>query len=631
MIGTTVKNSDRWLQQYLDTIKEINYPKDKIRLAVMYGSSNDQTLKILKEFKKENYYNMEVYNFPPNQTAQLTDHLHAPIFNDWQNLIKEDYFLFLDSGIVKVPDYLIKELLRVNSDVVAPYVWSKYHRFYYDTWMFRIDNKRFHPQFPPAVTEETPIYVDSIGSCFLSPSKVFKNIPIVNPYPTIQYSKNAIAMGYRVVACPYIEVYHEDFIELGIVKNPLSPKIGSHPAPGWVDNCYPVKKLKSFKPKKFSNKFYMDKIKEVEKGVMEEAKKIYNMVPNYREKGLEWLYNYRHFGTFYFSRDPYIQYLQYKSERLPQYFELEATTFCNFKCIMCENTYWKVKGKHMKFNEFKKIADQFLDIGLKEVGLTGIGEMFLNKDFLKFIEYIKQQNPSVFIEIFDTFYYIDEEASRRLLEAGIDKIYMSLDASTKETYKIVRPNSDFDRVVKNMVQFNRIKEEIGNKYFPWMCFHYIMIKQNIHEIKSYLDFLDSLNIDIEFVQYTKQLHNYPSIKNTYIEIPDKLIREAQKRGKELGITTRWNVNISEQKTTPMNTCLAWTQPFIFSTGEIIPCCAMNERNEREEQIKTSMGNLYKNSLKDIWYGERFTKVREDLYNNRLPEACIKCPLFKKPR
>jgi len=629
MIATSVRNCANWLPNYWNTLKNIDYPKSKIRVVFSYGPSNDQTLNLLKQFKKEKYYNVEVYRYPPIQEVHLSDHLCAGIFDDWKKLISEDYFMLINSKIIKMPNYLIKELLKVKAEVVAPYIWSEYHGYFYDTWKFRIDNKRFDPTAPPGLGLEKPIYVDSVGSCFITPRKLFKEVPIINPYPSINYCNNLLNLGWRIVACPYLEVYHERIREkYDIIDVPLAKEYGGYPKQEFINYTYPVKTLDNFVHKEFSKKFYIDKIKRVEQGVMEMAKLVHKKSFRFQERSLNWIYNYNHFGIFYYSRNPYIQYLLCKSEIMPKYCEIEPTTYCNLKCTMCERTYWNEKSRHLSLKEYKMIIDQFDD--LKQIGVTGIGEMLLNKDFIKMIEYTKTKFPDVFMEMFDSFSMLDKIAAKKLIEAGIDKMYVSLDAATKETYEKLRVGANWDKVIKNIKDFDIVKKELGYKHFPWLCFHFVVMKPNVHEMMTYLEFINSLDVNVEFVQYSKILHKFKEIEDLYIEIPKEARQKTIAKAKELGITTRWNVNVPEIEEVPMKHCLAWTQPFVFVTGEVIPCCAMNEGNQREFQKRTSMGNVFKDSLKDIWYGEKFKKLRSELYNNKLPEACVPCPIFKKP-
>ncbi len=69
-------------------------------------------------------------------------------------------------------------------------------------------------------------------------------------------------------------------------------------------------------------------------------------------------------------------------------------------------------------------------------------------------------------------------------------------------------------------------------------------------------------------------------------------------------------------------------PFIFVTGHVIPCCAENEANAREFQKKTSMGNVFKQSFREIWYGEKYRSLRKMLREGKVPPPCVNCPIYR---
>ena len=70
-------------------------------------------------------------------------------------------------------------------------------------------------------------------------------------------------------------------------------------------------------------------------------------------------------------------------------------------------------------------------------------------------------------------------------------------------------------------------------------------------------------------------------------------------------------------------------PFIFATGEVVPCCTMNEANARNKQKDLSMGNVFKKSFKDIWYGRKYKDFRNGIRNGKVPYFCAGCPIYKE--
>lgn len=291
---------------------------------------------------------------------------------------------------------------------------------------------------------------------------------------------------------------------------------------------------------------------------------------------------------------------------------------------MCEHTYWNEPARDMSFEEFKYIISQFPR--LKWIGLTGIGESFLNKDFLKMITYIKTKDPAIFIELYDSFFFIDDKIARELIRLEVDKIFPSIDAATKETYEILRPGSNFDRVIRNVKHLFELKREM-NAYFPKVCFHFVVTKFNFHEIVPYIKLVREIAGDGKVsIQFTRMLHEFKHVKDLFIEIPDKIVSEANKKAKELGVDIFWNTDVPKNKP-PINKCTEWLMPFIFVTGHVIPCCAGNEAGHRQFQKETAMGNIFEKSFREIWYGEKYRNLRRMLRNGRVPLPCKNCSLY----
>jgi len=276
----------------------------------------------------------------------------------------------------------------------------------------------------------------------------------------------------------------------------------------------------------------------------------------------------------------------------------------------------------MSFEEFKSIVDQFPS--LKWIGLTGIGESFLNKDFMTMLRYVKSRN--ILVELYDNFLLIDEKVARPLVEIGVDRILVSLDGATKETYEAIRVGSNFEHVLKNVKCLFQIRKE-KNTYFPQIDFHFIVTKVNIHEIPQYIELVHSL-VDNEraSVQFTRMLHEFSEIKNLFVEIPEETIEVAEEKAKELGIGITWNADVPPNKP-PIKKCTEWIMPFIFVTGHVIPCCSGNEAGHRDFQKEHSLGNIFEQSFKDIWYGQKHKRLRETLRQGKIPTPCSNCCLY----
>jgi len=277
----------------------------------------------------------------------------------------------------------------------------------------------------------------------------------------------------------------------------------------------------------------------------------------------------------------------------------------------------------MSFEQFKHIVDQFPK--LKWIGMTGIGSSFLNKDYLKMLRYMKSR--SVFVEFFDHFDLIDKETSRELIEMGVDKIWVSMDAATKKTYEKIRVGCNFDKVINNISDFIQLKREM-NSPLPELWFHYIITSLNVYEMPQFVDLVNSLvgdkSTSAPIIYWTSLLY-FEEVKDLIPEIPAKIKEEAEERAKELSIYTVWNENVTCDK--PITKCTKWTEPFVLVTGHVQPCCAINEANERDFQKKYAFANLFEKSYREVWDSEKFKNFVQMIHKGRVPIVCKNCRIY----
>lgn len=132
-------------------------------------------------------------------------------------------------------------------------------------------------------------------------------------------------------------------------------------------------------------------------------------------------------------------------------FELNAT--CNLACPMCPlSVEVNSEKKHLlfPFELFKQIIDEGVAKGLKAIKLNYLNEPLLRKDLEQFIEYAKKAG------VLDIYFssnglLLTKQRARSLIDSGLDRIQISIDAYSKEIYDKIRPGSDYHKVVGNVL------------------------------------------------------------------------------------------------------------------------------------------------------------------------------------
>ena len=167
-----------------------------------------------------------------------------------------------------------------------------------------------------------------------------------------------IEKGYRTVGLPYVIVQHENLMKHNIQHKPLPAELGRYPIDNGSASFYnKVEGLRNFTPMPLTRelKEYLEKAYDEYVGYSNAmAKSIYDSSPVLqKEKSLRWAQNINKFYNFYFSRDPLKAMINYYLKPMPEWFEFESSTTCQFRCKMCEHTYWKEPPQFMSFETFK--------------------------------------------------------------------------------------------------------------------------------------------------------------------------------------------------------------------------------------------------------------------------------------
>lgn len=128
------------------------------------------------------------------------------------------------------------------------------------------------------------------------------------------------------------------------------------------------------------------------------------------------------------------------NKALPAFCLLVVSKICNFRCKMCN--MWKNKERDIKrpeltIEEMKGFVDDLKNVTTEPIFIHLIGgETLLRKDLTEIISYIKKSGFNT--SITTNGYYIDDGMARKLVEAGLTGIFLSLDGFKEETHDYLR-------------------------------------------------------------------------------------------------------------------------------------------------------------------------------------------------
>ncbi len=182
-----------------------------------------------------------------------------------------------------------------------------------------------------------------------------------------------------------------------------------------------------------------------------------------------------------------VKWLAYVSKQTrlptnPDRMYLECTNACNLKCVMCPTGLGMVtrpKG-FMDYDLFTQIIDEMAP-RVKTTTLHIWGEPLLHPRIYDMIAYCHRRG--LHSEISTNATLLDEESSRKILDAELGAIYLCLDGATKETYEQVRRRGDFLETRDNIRRFVELKSQRGHG--PRVSVQIINIRPTAAEIEHF--------------------------------------------------------------------------------------------------------------------------------------------------
>lgn len=295
--------------------------------------------------------------------------------------------------------------------------------------------------------------------------------------------------------------------------------------------------------------------------------------------------------------------------------QFELSSRCNERCIHCYIPNSKKNhGIDMPYHLFKRIVDEFADMGGINVTLSG-GEAFLHKDLMKMINYCREKDLK--ISVLSNLISLKDEHIPILKKANLSLIQVSL-------YSMIPSIHDTITTVKG--SFYKTKEAIEKlvKADIPVQISCPLMKANKNGYKDVMDYAHSLKIkaQTDYILMARSDLETDNLANRLsIEETADVIRDIVRNDIDYKEQTLHNIPISEQmsfdfekfKTQPV--CgVGYDNCCITANGDVYPCAGWQDY---------ILGNVYKESLKDIWEtSEKIIKLRE-ITEASFPQ-CLEC-------
>ncbi len=185
-----------------------------------------------------------------------------------------------------------------------------------------------------------------------------------------------------------------------------------------------------------------------------------------------------------------VKWLAYESGQTrhvppPDRMYIESTNICNLGCIMCPTGRKEITrtNGYMKWEVFKQIVDEMAP-HVRATTLHIWGEPLMHKRIYDMIAYCRENGLRA--EISTNATLLTEERSSKLLEAGLNVIYLCQDGIRPETYEAVRVNADYEQTNDNIRRFVEMK--VAGSYQTFVNVQIIEMESTRDETEEFVEY-----------------------------------------------------------------------------------------------------------------------------------------------
>src|SRR5260221_1832386 len=190
---------------------------------------------------------------------------------------------------------------------------------------------------------------------------------------------------------------------------------------------------------------------------------------------------------------------------MPVSISIEPTTSCNLRCPECPSglrSFTRPTGM-MKKELFESVINQ-LAPSLSYLIFYFQGEPYLHPHLLEMVRLASQKK--IYTATSTNAHFLNDEAARETVESGLDRLIISLDGTTKETYQSYRIGGKLDKVIEGTKNILRWKKELKSK-IPHVIFQFLVVRHNEHQIEEVKKLAKELGVD-EVKLKTAQINDF---------------------------------------------------------------------------------------------------------------------------
>ena len=306
---------------------------------------------------------------------------------------------------------------------------------------------------------------------------------------------------------------------------------------------------------------------------------------------------------------------------------MDQNNKCNLRCKMCgfsDDRVAALPRYDMPRWLFDRIAAEvFPHAGY--VCLSLMTEPFMTTDFPDRLRAVRDAGVP-FSEVITNGTLLTAAACRKIVEAGLTRVIISIDGGTKEVFENIRTGASFERVLRNFELLRSTRASYGAAQ-PLLRVNHVLSEMNIDHFDAFLRLMERLAPDEVAVRTISRMSNAILQESQDAAFWAK-VSAARQALRALCVTTgirdsaylRRRHTLIDLFTDAGDKLLCpkpWTTVAIHPNGDVYPCMAWS---------RPPLGNLATATLEEIWNGAALAELRREFESAQAGVDCLNCSI-----
>ncbi len=277
--------------------------------------------------------------------------------------------------------------------------------------------------------------------------------------------------------------------------------------------------------------------------------------------------------------------------RFPEVILIDNCNACNLRCSMCDHRNMKRyrRIQIMEMGLYKRLIDE---IAAENPGARVweifFGEPFICRDMPKRVRYAKEKGLKDVV-LNSNGVLMTRERAKAIIQAGLDTMYVGIDAATEGTYNKIRVGGKFSRAVENVLQYRDLLVRYGNGQQK-LFVQFVVSDINESEVKDFERFWIEKGVNVKIRP-----------KVSWAGLVDA-------------------TNLQENDQVARKPCYWLMQTInICADGQVAFCSV-------DVHCRVKCGNVNSQSIKEVWQGKlkEYRRMHREGKFDHLPQMCRGC-------